>query len=109
NGRQQPSAQTGPNGPLRGKIASRLGEAEALAAIDAGAQRLPPRPVVDIPAHRLAQAALERLGRPPAELRLDLGGVDGVAAIVAPPGGDGRDQPASPRGAGPGTVADVAP
>ena len=39
--------------------------------------------VVEIPLHGLADTGLERLGRLPAEFAFDLGGVDGVAAVVA--------------------------
>jgi hypothetical protein len=50
--------------------------------------------VVEVPAHGLAQAALEGLLRPPAELALDLARVDRVAPVVAGPVGDVRDQAA---------------
>src|ERR1051325_19922 len=44
---------------------------------------LHPSLVVQIPLHRLADADLEGVGGRPAELRLDLRGIDGVAAVVA--------------------------
>ena len=45
-----------------------------------------------IPVDRLRQAALETLRRRPAELALDLGGIDGIAAVMARPVGDEADQ-----------------
>jgi hypothetical protein len=50
--------------------------------------------VVEVPAHGLAQAGLEGLLRPPAELALDLARVDRVAPVVAGPVGDVRDEAA---------------
>ena len=61
---------------------------EPFAAIGAAHDALPPAPVVEVPAHGLAQAVLEIVARPPAELALDLAGVDGVAGVVARPVGD---------------------
>ena len=51
--------------------------------------RAPPGLVLDVPVDRLLQALGEvGVGRPPAELALELGGVDGVAAVVAGAVGD---------------------
>ena len=67
-------------------------DAEAFAAVDAGADALPPGAVVEIPADRPRQAALDALLRRPAELALDLARVDGVAEVVAGAVGDEGDQ-----------------
>ena len=48
--------------------------------------------MVEIPTYGLAQAVLEAVARPPAELGRDLGSVDGVACVVARPVGDEIDQ-----------------
>ena len=61
-------------------------------AIGAGLHPLDPAGMVEIPAHGLAQAALERLLGPPAELALDLARVDRVASVVAGPVGHVLDQ-----------------
>lgn len=51
--------------------------------------RAPPGLVLHVPVDRLLQALGEvGVGRPPAELALELGGVDGVAAVVAGAVGD---------------------
>ena len=51
--------------------------------------RAPPGLVLDVPVDGLLQALGEvGVGRPPAELALELGGVDGVAAVVAGAVGD---------------------
>lgn len=51
--------------------------------------RAPPGLVLDVPVDRLPQTLGEvGVGRPPAELALELGGVDGVAAVVAGAVGD---------------------
>src|ERR1700691_5665617 len=62
--------------------------AETLARIDLFPERAPPPLVVEIPTHRLLDAALERFARAPAELALELGGVDRIAEIVPGPIGD---------------------
>src|ERR1700727_846511 len=62
--------------------------AETLARVDLFPQRAPPPLVVEIPAHRLLDAALERFARAPAKLALELGGVDRIAEIVPGPVGD---------------------
>src|SRR5271163_5261647 len=41
-----------------------------------------PGAVFEVPTHGVAQAHLERAARAPADLALDLRGVDGVAAVV---------------------------
>src|SRR2546425_2773160 len=41
--------------------------------------------IIQIPAHRFTNALLEFVGWGPAELILNLGGVDGVSAVVAGP------------------------
>ena len=58
------------------------------AGVAAAADRLPPPRIVEIPANRPCQPALESLGRCPAELALDLRGIDRVAAVMAGPVGD---------------------
>ena len=65
---------------------------DAFCLIAAVENRLPPATLVQIPFHGLLDPGLEGLGGPPAELGLDLGGVDRVAAVVAGPVGDERDQ-----------------
>ena len=51
--------------------------------------RAPPGLVLDVPVDRLLEPLGEvGVGRPPAELALELGGVDGVAAVVAGAVGD---------------------
>src|SRR5689334_13048022 len=68
---------------------SGLGDhAETLASVDLVPERAPPPLVVEIPAHRLLDPALERLVRAPAKLALEFGGVDRVAEIVSGPVGD---------------------
>src|SRR5262249_23740244 len=54
---------------------------------------LPPRLVVEIPPDGRLEIGFERRARAPAELRLRLRAVDGVAMIVAGPIGDELDQP----------------
>src|SRR5262245_6249470 len=76
---------------FRRRVGSAL-EPEPLAAIGAAHDALPPGAVVEIPAHGVAQALLERTPRPPAELARDLGGIDGVALVVARPVGHELDQ-----------------
>src|ERR1700759_58854 len=72
---------------------SGLGDhAETLAGIDFVPERAPPPLVVDIPAHRFLDPALERLLRAPAKLALEFGRVDGVALVVAGPVGDKGDE-----------------
>src|SRR5258707_453240 len=60
-----------------------LSGTEALAAIDALADRLPPGGVGEIPAPRLAQPAGKIVLGPPAELASQFPVVDGVAQIVS--------------------------
>src|SRR5512138_12416 len=67
-------------------------DSEALAAIDAGADSLPPWTIGEIPLDRLAETRLECLARRPAELIHDLGRVDGIAQIVAWPVGHKGDE-----------------
>ena len=71
-------------------------QADALGFVASIENGLPPSAILKIPAHRLGKAGLERLLRAPAKLALDLGGIDGIAPVVARPVGDERDQ--SPRG-----------
>src|SRR6516225_3872049 len=80
--------------PVRASnLRSGLGDdAEALAGVNLLAQRPPPPFVVEIPAHRLVDAGLERLERAPAEFALKLGRVDGVALVVPGPVGDEGDE-----------------
>src|SRR5262245_20287634 len=61
---------------------SGIDQAEAFAAINAFTQGLPPHAVVEVPLDGLAQAGLERLDGAPAELGLDLGRIDRIAAVV---------------------------
>ena len=67
-------------------------DAEAFAAVDAGADALPPGAVAEIPANRPRQAALDALLRRPAEVARDLARVDGVAVVVAGAVGDEGDE-----------------
>src|ERR1700761_989767 len=68
---------------------SGLGDhAETLAGVDFVPERTPPPLVVEIPAHRFLDPALERLLRAPAKLALKFGGIDRVALIVPGPVGD---------------------
>src|SRR3954454_17441833 len=68
-------------------------QAEAFLTIDAGLDVQAPALVLEIPGDGAPQAGLERLARPPAQLAVDLAGVDGIPAVVAPAIGDERDQP----------------
>ena len=52
-------------------------------AVGAGSHAFDPGGVVQVPADGLAQAGFELFGRLPAQFARDLGGVDGVAAVVA--------------------------
>src|ERR1700734_763786 len=61
--------------------------AETLPRVDFVPERAPPPLVVEIPAHRLLNPALESFVRTPAELAFELGGVDRVAEIVPRPVG----------------------
>jgi hypothetical protein len=54
-------------------------------AIAARRYVLHPVGIVEIPSDRLANAAFERFGRPPAKFSLDLAGIDRVASVVARP------------------------
>src|SRR5260370_31983468 len=74
------------------KMTASARQPESLAAVGAAHDALPPPPVVEVPAHGLAQAVVEIVPRPPAELVLDLAGVDGVARIMARPVRDRLDQ-----------------
>src|SRR5207302_3532103 len=47
--------------------------------------RVAPCLVIEVPAHGLANAGGEGLPRRPAELALDLGGIDRIAPVVAEP------------------------
>src|SRR5580704_17834640 len=67
-------------------------DAQTFAGVDLLAQRPPPPFVVEIPADRLLDAALESLERAPAEFALELGRVDGVAPVVSRPVGDEGDK-----------------
>ena len=61
----------------------------AIAGLGSLLGRAPPGLVLDVPVDRLLQALGEvGVGRPPAQLALELGGVDGVAAVVAGAVGD---------------------
>src|SRR5207253_1838152 len=51
-----------------------------------------PALMVEVPLHGFCQAALEGFPRRPAQLALDLAGVDGVAVIVAGSIGHKRDE-----------------
>src|ERR1700733_12953362 len=62
--------------------------AETLAGVDFVPERAPPPLVVEIPAHRFLDPALERLLRAPTKLAFELGWVDRVAEIVPRPIGD---------------------
>src|SRR5579864_4060449 len=66
--------------------------AEPLAAVDAGADSLPPSGIFEIPAHCFGEAGFESLLRRPTEFVSELRGVDGVAPIMARPVGDKGDE-----------------
>src|SRR5580698_1461113 len=66
--------------------------AETLARVDFVPERAPPPLVVEIPAHRLLDPALEGFISTPAKLALELGGVDRIADIVARPVGHESDE-----------------
>src|SRR5690348_13118341 len=59
-------------------------KAEAVPCV-ALAQRLPPPLIVEVPLHRLFDAGVEILARPPPEFGLELGRIDRVPRIVAGP------------------------
>ena len=59
--------------------------ARPFAGVDLLAQRTPPPFVVEIPANRFLNPAVEGLERAPSELTLKLGRVDGIAQIVPRP------------------------
>ena len=65
--------------------------AQSLPRILLVTDRLPPPGVVEIPLNGLADAGLESFLRRPAQLAAQLGGVDGVASIVAGAVGDKGD------------------
>src|SRR5947207_14550557 len=77
-----------PSSPASSGLGRAGDEAEPLAGIDALAQRLPPGPVVEIPAHRRGEPAVEIVTGAPAEPALELAGVDGIAVVVAGAVGD---------------------
>src|SRR5262245_36611948 len=72
-----------PDGSRRPDLSAVLAGVEL--PVGAAAGLFHPRRVVLVPPHRLGQAALPRLRRPPAQLALDLARVDRVAAVVAGP------------------------
>src|ERR1700683_4501243 len=65
---------------------------DAAGGVTSFQDRLPPRLLIDIPAYRLCDAAFEVFFGIPAQLALELGGIDGVTAVVARAVGDERDQ-----------------
>ena len=67
-------------------------QAEAISPVGAAADALDPARVVQIPLHGAAKAGIEVVFRLPAQFSLDLGGVDGVAAIVTGSVGHEGDQ-----------------
>src|SRR4051794_8400919 len=58
---------------------------EPFSAIDAGAHALPPGAVVEVPSYGLRKPGLERLGRAPSKLALDLARINGIARVVTWP------------------------
>src|SRR5205823_14344648 len=68
-------------------------QTEPLAAIGPAHHALPPAAMVEVPAHGGAEAVVEIVPGPPAQLAPDLRGVDGVALVVPRPVGDEFDQP----------------
>src|SRR4029079_17517248 len=70
----------------------RAGQTDALRSVSCVENRLPPRAGLEIPAHRLGKPGLEALYGAPAELALDLRGIDRVAAIMTRPVGDEGNQ-----------------
>src|SRR5258708_7125720 len=70
------------------------------ALVDRFRDALAPRSVADVPSDGPRDAALERRRGLPPELALDLARVDGIAAIVARPVGDERDERAVRRAVG---------
>src|SRR5262245_38435476 len=64
--------------------------AEALAPVAALLDRVAPAAIVEVPAHGAGEPAPEAVRGLPAELALDLGCVDRVAAVVAGPVGHER-------------------
>src|SRR5579883_3484456 len=74
----------GSTSPDRGGTQLRILPRIELAVLPAACP-LHPGVIVAVPANRLLQAALPRLARTPAQLGFDLGGIDGVAAIVSRP------------------------
>src|SRR5262245_37470553 len=63
-----------------------------LGLISAIENRLPPGAVAQIPFHRLFDAAFKIFRRPPAELSLELGCIDPIAAVMARAVGDKCNQ-----------------
>src|SRR5258708_6176242 len=66
--------------------------AKPFAGIDLLAQRPPPGFVLEKPDDGLLDAGLKVLMRPPANLCLDFGGVDGITRVVARAIGDEGDE-----------------
>src|ERR671930_2489460 len=73
---------------------SRSSETKPLSVVPSGLHPLAPVAMLEIPAHGVAQAALERVARRPSELAPNLRRVDRVPAIVAGAIGHERLQPA---------------
>src|SRR5437016_4869009 len=78
----------------RGRIAGstdRFEQAEALAGTTAP-HLFPPDAIVEIPTDGAVEPGRERFAGLPSDLASHLGGVDGVATIMARPIGDERDE-----------------
>src|SRR5262249_58613409 len=56
---------------------------QPLASINRVAQRLPPGPIIKVPAHRLGQAGIEGFNGPPTQFAFQFARVDGVPSGVA--------------------------
>ena len=84
--------------------------AEAGAGVVGGADRSPPPVVGEVPVDGGFETALKSVGGAPAELGFDLGGVNGVAPVVAGAVGDEADELAvvSPPCPRPPTIEDGA-
>src|ERR1700687_3427536 len=72
----------------RSRSRSHRAQAQALAAIGAGMDALPPRFVVEIPAHSCLEIGFKRGVRTPAKFALSLRAVDRIPMIVTGTVGD---------------------
>src|SRR6516225_3046896 len=86
-----PSGNRDPSG-RHCRLSRRLKRSETFASIDVVAQRFPPPFVFHVPAHGLLYAGFESFVGMPTKLGFELGGIDGVALVMARTIGHETDQ-----------------